>query len=211
MDLIRYLSEQELLRLLLTFIIVVLGFLNMLWGYRLFRFSLTVLGFFYGAVIGIHAMDYFFPGAVDFAVYGMLGGAVVGCIFGLFIFKVGLFLLGFSTAFTLLTPIFKSWEPTLGLICLILLSVITAFLALKFVRVMLMLGTALLGAFWMIYGMGTFLEGPDLLKILYTPGALSIAMSGNLAYFLTSLGCGVVGFVYQLWRFRNEQSIEILN
>lgn len=138
-----------------------LGLVQCLFGYKLIRLELFVVGCGIGAFIGYFVLASFFPALMtSMAIVAYLVMALLGLFFGwlvLRLFRFVMFLIiaagSFVVGSAIITPMLSSMMPALAAIPMmatlvsVVVSIIVAFLILKIRRPALIILTSLLGAF----------------------------------------------------------------
>jgi len=143
------------------------GLLTCFGGYRLFRFVLGLYGFYAGAMIGSSSVD---PGSTFAVIMGLLVGGVAGAIVMVFAYFVAVGLAGAGLAATALHLVWRlvgSGDPPT--LVLILVCVVGAVLALQVQRTVVIVGTAVLGAWTAVTGMMAFIGEPNALNAASAP------------------------------------------
>ncbi len=138
-----------------------LGLVQCLFGYKLIRLELFVVGCGIGAFLGYFLLASFFPAIMtSMAIVAYLVMALLGLFFGwlvLRLFRFVMFLIiaagSFVVGSAVITPMLSSFVPTLANVPMVatlvsvVVSLLIAFLILKIRRPALIILTSLLGAF----------------------------------------------------------------
>jgi hypothetical protein len=126
--------------------VVAWGVLDCFYGYRLFKITLAVVGAVAGGVFGQAAGT-----ALGLGPAGEIGGLIVGALLGgglaFLLFLVGVFLAGFGFGAAIGILLLANFNHMVALLSSLVLGVIGGIAAVKIQRVLLILSTALLGAF----------------------------------------------------------------
>lgn len=140
-------------QVLMVFLVISLIFylLQTLFGYKLFKVSCAIIGFFIGLILGIYISGHFFglTGAWP-PIIGVLAGFVIGFL-AFRLFLVGLFVLAFIIAFelALLIPFPENnnaWDIA-ALIIAVAIAIFAGVMAVKFQKTVIIVITAVGGAF----------------------------------------------------------------
>ncbi|MDR1689391.1 MAG: TMEM198/TM7SF3 family protein [Clostridiales bacterium] len=105
-------------------VIIILGLINAFLGYKIFKVTLAISGFFVGALVGVIIFiaanaDSLLYASFDGMIWFVLIGAIAGALFAMFFHKVAVFLTIWTfgaLAFTLITQN-EQMSLVLGLIC----------------------------------------------------------------------------------------------
>lgn len=175
------------IKTLIAFIAIVIGIIQCFWGYKLYRITLVISGFFTGVTVGFiigllgaAALDAdSMQGIVTFMIFIMLICGIAGAMIAYFWELVGAFLVGFSGVYIVslvVSIINKAVLRDTNIIPSFFTSLIPAIIA-----------GILVVKLW------------KPIVILYTgvAGALSIAAGTNLGIFVFLL-CAVCGIIYQI-------------
>lgn len=177
------------IKTLIAFIAIVIGIIQCFWGYRLYRITLAISGFFTGATVGfiigllgaaaVDADADSIQGTVTFMIFIMLICGIAGAMIAYFWELVGAFLVGFSGVYIVSLAVSIMNKAILGDTNIVLSfftslipAIITGILVVKFWKPIVIIYTGLVGA-------------------------LSIAAGSNLG-ILVFLLCAVCGIIYQI-------------
>lgn len=134
---------------------LVWGLLDCFYGYRVFKFTIALLGAVIGGIFG-HAAGL----ALGLGTGGAIGGLVVGALAGgglaFLLYLAAVFLAGFGFGATLGMLLLANYHHTVALLAGCVLGVIGGIVAVKLQRVLLILSTALLGSFRAILALAYF-------------------------------------------------------
>ena len=125
-------------------VVLVFGLLNCILGYRLLRFWMMIFGFLLGAAAGLFGVYQMGAGSKGLYVAGMAGAVILLAIIAFVIFKAGIFIMGAGIGLLLTVYIIHPTTSFTFFICL-LVGVGIGFLALKFEREVIIVGTSILG------------------------------------------------------------------
>lgn len=170
------------------------GVLDCFYGYRVFKVTLAVVGGLAGAILGQAAAV-----ALGLGFAWELGGLIIGGLLGaglaFFAFLVGVFLAGFGFGATLGMLLLANYNHMVALLSGLVLGVVGGVAAIKLQRVLLILSTALLGAFRAVIALAFFTSRLDWLYYLRHPEQLP-ALIDNRPWMLPSIlalsGVGVL-------------------
>lgn len=125
-------------------VLLIFGIINCVLGYRLLRFWMMLCGFVIGAGIGFGIA--FSSGVTEKYMYAafMVGAGIVIAVIAFVSYKIGLFILGAGIGIGLGIYVFHPTTSLVFFFCL-LLGVGLGVLAMKQARVVLIVGTSLLG------------------------------------------------------------------
>jgi hypothetical protein len=136
------------------------GLVDCFFGYRVFKFTVALLGAVAGAVFGQAA-----GAAMDLGRGGELGGLLLGALLGgglaFLLYLAAVFLAGFGFGATLGMLLLANYHHTVAVISGIVLGLIGGIVAVKLQRVLLILSTATLGAFRAVLAAGYFTDRLD--------------------------------------------------
>ena len=125
-------------------IVLVFGLVNCILGYRLLRFWMMIFGFLMGAGAGFFGV--YEAGASDKTIYVvvMLIAGVVLAVISFAIFKAGIFIIGAGIGLTVTVYLIHPTTSFTFFLCL-LTGVGLGFLALRYEREVIIVGTSILG------------------------------------------------------------------
>lgn len=174
------------------------GMLDCFFGYRVFKFTVGLLGVVAGAIFG-HQLFVEVLGLtgeirwVGFGLGALLGGALA---FGLYL--VGVFILGFSLGFMLAPGLWPQGdEMTLlavgagaGLVC--------GLIAMLAQKLLVAVGTALSGAIRVVLGASFFIEGLDWTFYASQPQQIGVLLSERMWMLVVFVILGAAGLIAQI-------------
>lgn len=137
---------------------VVVGLADCFAGYRIFRFVLGLAGFVLGAVAGVMIGGHIGNGGELAILIGGLVGGVVGIGLLVALYYVGVFVFGAAVGAMLLGVLGASLGFQMPLVVVILGAVILGGVALALQRVVIILSTALSGAWTAVLGIYSVIE-----------------------------------------------------
>jgi hypothetical protein len=172
------------------------GVLDCFFGYRVFRVTLVVLGGCAGALFGQAAGM-----ALDLGAAGEIGGLIAGALLGagvaLLLYIVAVFLVGFGFGATLGILLLAHLHQTVALLAGGLLGLIGGVAAVKLQRVLIVLSTALLGAFRAVIALGYFTSQIDWLYYFQQPEQIPALITSKPWIFPSILALAAVGVMAQ--------------
>ncbi len=136
------------------------GLLDCFLGYRVFKVTIAVLGAITGAYLGLIA------GAAlglhgAWSIIGMVVGALLGGGLAFMLYLASVFVAGLLLGLTLGMLLFAHFNPSLALIAGCGLGLVGGFIALKLQKILLILSTALQGAFRALLALMFFTQHLD--------------------------------------------------
>ena len=178
-------------------LIALWGLVECFLGFRIFRAAVRVLMAVFGMALGAGIATTYFADTLTSLGIGAAVGLICGLLLGWYVYRLGVFAMGFFLGMVLSAPFSNVLGPDLPWVVGAGAGVAGGLLALLLINLMIMAATAFTGAFRLVYGAGFFFGGPSLLVLLNDPehyGALATAQP--LLSFLT-LFVGGLGFYYQ--------------
>ena len=172
------------------------GLLDCFFGYRVFRFTVALLGALTGAVVGQAAGT-----TLGLGHGGVIGGMIVGGLLGAglayLLYIAAVFLAGFGFGATLGILLLTRLNHMVALIGGGILGVIGGFLAVKLQRPLIILSTALLGSFRALLAMTYFSSRIDWLYYVQQPQQIPALIDGNTWMFPAVVALAAVGAIAQ--------------
>jgi len=144
------------------------GLLDCFFGYQIFKVTLTVLGGFLGALAG-HAAAVALHLGTGGEIAGMVIGALLGGGLSFLLYIVAVFLAGFGFGYTLGVLLLANFNQMVAWLTGCVLGLVGGYAAVKLQRVVLVLATALLGAFRALLAMMFFTHQIDWLFYFQYP------------------------------------------
>lgn len=177
--------------------VIAWGLLDCFFGYRVFKVTLALLGGLLGAGL-CHAAGQ----ALGFGPMGLtialITGGVLGALLAFLLYIAAVFVAGFGFGTTLGILLLANFHPMVALLSGCVLGVIGGFLAVKVQRILIVLSTALLGAFRAMLALGYFTSQLDWLYYFRQPAQLPALIDNNAWMLPSILGLAVVGVIAQL-------------
>ncbi|HVZ66225.1 MAG TPA: DUF4203 domain-containing protein [Lacunisphaera sp.] len=173
------------------------GLLDCFFGYRIFKITLAILGGLIGVVFGQAA-----GAALGLGPAGEIGGMIAGGLLGLgltfLLYLAAVFTAGFLAAGTLAILLLANLHHMVALLAAGVIGLVGGFLALKLQRIVLVLATALLGAFRVMLAICYFTEQLDWLFYFEKPQQIPALVAGHPWMLPSVLALAAVGAVVQL-------------
>ena len=164
---------------------VVLGLVSCFLGYKLLKIWMAFVGFLIGMALGYYFTYQHVANVAIPILVGFLLGLLVGFI-AYRIYLLGVFIIAFVTTFGFIGQLLAQYnEPDwLWLILTLVLALIAAALALKFVKPVIIIGTSLNGAVTVMSGAFKIMKVDALNTMLLA--ALLLAVLGVMVQFFTN-------------------------
>jgi hypothetical protein len=195
--------------LLIVLVLIGFGLLNCFFGYRIFRILLAVYGFVLGAFVGILVAGTVAPGQALWLIVGAIAGGVIGAVLMAILYLVGVFVLGALGGALLANAIGTVVGITMPTLVVIIVAIVVGVIALIAQRAVLILLTALGGAWGAVAG-GVLLFTGQTLPALGT-FARSTAVNveqANLPMLVILIVWLVLGIAGAAVQFRTTREIE---
>lgn len=173
------------------------GLLDVFFGYRIFKITLSVVGGLLGLAAG-HALATvagFGPGA---QIAALIIGALLGAGLAFLLYIAAVFVAGFGFGATLGLLLLANYHHMVALLTGAVLGIIGGFLAVKAQRVLIILSTALVGSFRAVLALSYFTNQIDWLYYFREPKQMPALIEGNAWMFPSILALAAVGVVAQL-------------
>jgi len=173
------------------------GVLDVFFGYRIFKITLTVVGGLIGLAAGhgLATAAGFGPGA---QIAALVIGALLGAGLAFLLYIVAVFVAGFGFGATLGVMLLANYHHMVSLLTGAVLGIVGGFLAVKLQRVLIVLSTALLGAFRAVLAALYFTHQIDWLYYFRQPDQMPALLDGNPWIFPAVLVLATVGAIAQL-------------
>lgn len=181
---------------LLHILIIVWGLADCFFGYRIFKLTLTMLGMVMGVALGVYLGGTLFDGGLIAMSSGFLLGGFLGGALAFYVYLAGVFVLGFGVGVILASHFM---EPLAGslLNILLVIGVLTGILSIFLVKVMIIVITAVTGAFRVVYGAGYLVGGYNLIDAITDPASLPTALAESDGLFWTMALTSAAGVLVQ--------------
>jgi hypothetical protein len=186
---------------------VAVGILICFWGYRLLKLTLGVMGFIAGATGGWAVGLSLAPGNNGIALVCAIIGGVIGAALCIWLFFLGIFLLGASAGAIVATALFSAAGNQPQPILVLLLAIVFGVIALVMQKLMIVVSTAFIGSYLITAGIVHLLTGAKDVSALWfdhlQPGSAGILGYAALVFWLV-LGLAGGSFQYGGRRRREE-------
>ena len=184
-----------------------MGILICFLGYRLLKFTLAVVGLIAGAAGGWAVGLSLAPGNNGIALVCAIIGGVICAVLCIWLFFLGIFLLGASAGAIVATTLFHAAGNQPQPILVLLLAIVFGVIALVMQKFMIIVSTAFIGSYLIIAGIVHLLTGAKDVSALWfdhlQPGSAGILGYAALVFWLV-LGLAGGSFQYRGRRRREE-------
>lgn len=177
--------------------VIAWGVLDCFFGYRVFKITLAL----FGAVLG---MGLFQLAAQQLGAsqttetVALIMGAILGAGLAFLLYIAAVFLAGFGFGTTLGMLLLANYHHMIAVLTGLVLGVIGGFLAIKLQRVLIVLSTALIGAFRAVLASAYFTSQLDWLFYFRHPDQLPAVIESNGWMLPAVLALAVIGVITQL-------------
>jgi uncharacterized protein DUF4203 len=187
---------------------IVAGILICFWGYRILKFTLAVVGFIVGAYGGWQFGLSLAHDSTGIALVCALVGGLVGAALCLWLYFLGIFLVGAAAGTVVASAFFNGTGHQPQPIVLLAAPIIFGVIALLAQRFMFILSTAFSGSYLIIAGFWPYVAGSQIPSRIWLHPTQSSA-SGILGY--AALGLWIVlGLAGASFQFRgSRQKVEV--
>lgn len=141
---------------------VLLGLANCFFGYRIFKFMLGVVGFLLGAAAGVVLGSYLGDGGELAMLIGGLVGGLIGAGLLVALYFLGVFLFGAAVGALLVGVLGTAMNIEMPTAATIVGAIILGIIAVVLQKVVIILSTALSGAWTTVVGVYALMEGNGL-------------------------------------------------
>ena len=173
------------------------GILDCFFGYRVFKVTLAVLGGLIG-VLAAQAAGLAFDFGPRGEIVAMIVGGLLGAGLAFLLYLAAVFVAGFGFGATLGILLLPNYNHMVALLTGCGLGVISGFLAVKAQQVLIMLSTALLGAFRALLALSYFTTQLDWLYYFQQPQQIPALIDSNAWMFPSILALAAVGVIAQV-------------
>ncbi|MSU47404.1 MAG: TMEM198/TM7SF3 family protein [Lacunisphaera sp.] len=172
------------------------GILDCFFGYRVFKVTLAVLGGLIG-VLAAQATGLAFGFGHRAEIVAMIAGGLLGAGLAFLLYIAAVFVAGLGFGATLGILLLSNYNHMVALLTGCVLGVISGFLAVKVQQVLIMLSTALLGAFRALLALSYFTIQLDWLYYFQQPQQFPALIDSNVWMFPSILALAAVGVIAQ--------------
>ena len=169
----------------IVYVIIAIGLASCFLGYKLLRVWMALIGFVIGMAIGYFASYNYFSNMVIPIIIGFSTGVLIGFI-AYRIYLLGVFLIALVTTLDFLGQLLVHYNE-LDWVCIVLmviLALVVAIIAIKFVKPVIIISTALNGATIVMVGIFKLLQIDA--KHMLLIAALLLAVLGIMVQFFTN-------------------------
>lgn len=186
-------------------LLIIWGLADCFFGYRIFKLTITILGVVMGAGLGTCLGVWFFDNSLAAPFIGLFLGGVLGGVLSFYIYLIGVFILGFGLGVILAAPFLEQLGGT-GFNLLLVLGVLSGIFSIILVKVMVIVATAVTGAFRVVFGAAYLLGGNNLFHAFTDPESLLAMLGESNELFWTMVLTAVAGILVQ-YRSRKKRLI----
>jgi len=138
---------------------IVIGILICFWGYRMLKVTLGIMGAVVGASAGWALGLSWFPQSPGLALVCVVVGAVIGAVLCLWLFFLGIFLLGASAGTAVASAVFHGLGRQPEPLVVLIVAVVFGVLAIVLQKFMIVISTAFSGSYLLVAGLLQLLTG----------------------------------------------------
>lgn len=175
---------------------IVWGLLDCFFGYRVFKLTIALLGAVAGALLGLAGAQ-----AAGLGSGGELAALAVGALAGaglaFLAYIAAVFVAGFGFGATLAILLLSHFHHMVALLAALVVGVVGGIAAVKLQRVVIILATALLGAFRAVFALMYFTSQLDWLYYYRQPQQIPAVIDTNGWVFPAVLVLAAVGAIAQ--------------
>ncbi len=177
---------------------IVAGILTCFWGYRILKFSLAVIGFIAAAYAGWETGFLLPHASTGLALVCALIAGVIGALLCLWLYYLGVFLLGATAGGIVAAALFNQAGHQIQPIVLLAVPIAFGIIALVAQKVMIIVSTAFSGSYLIVAGLWPFITGGQNASRIWLHPAQR-GPSGTLDYGALAAGIALalVGIAFQ--------------
>jgi len=131
---------------------IAVGLFICVWGYRILKLTLGIMGFASGAVAGAAISGSVAPGANGIALVCAIIGGILGAVLCVWLYFFGIFLLGASLAPAVAAAVYGGTGHQIPPLALVLCAVVFGLLALVMQKFVIIFSTAFTGSYLITAG-----------------------------------------------------------
>lgn len=173
------------------------GLLDVFFGYRIFKLTLTVIGGLLGMAAG-HALAVATGLGTGGQVAALIVGGLAGAGLAFLLYIAAVFVAGFAFGATLGLLLLANYHHMVALLTGAVLGIVGGFLAVKVQRMLIVLSTALVGSFRAVLASSYFTSQLDWLYYFRQPDQMPALIESNPWMFPSILALAAVGAIAQL-------------
>lgn len=177
-------------------IAILWGLVDCFLGYRVFKVTIGLLGGLAGALVG-QFLAQSAGVAAGGQLIGLLLGALVGAGLAFLLYVAAVFLAGFGFGATLAILLLAHFNQMVALLGACVVGVIGGFVAVKMQRILIILATALLGAFRAVLATCYFTSQLDWFYYFRHPDQIPVLVDNTPWLFPSILVLAAVGTITQ--------------
>ncbi len=187
--------------------IIVTGVINCFFGYRIFRFALGILLAIGGAGAGAYVAVGLNLSSEGAMIAGIVVGALIGIVLSFVFVRGAAAVAGALLGYALLSPQIGGMAEVKQWLLLLVSCGGGALVGVLLANPMIMIATAVVGAFQVVYGSWYFFGGPPILILGQDPAAGWQLLAGSQGPFIAMIALGMLGAAAQCsrsWRTRHS-------
>jgi hypothetical protein len=186
---------------------IVAGILICFWGYRMLKVTLGIMGAVVGASAGWALGLSWFPQSPGLALVCVVLGAMIGAVLCLWLFFLGIFLLGASAGTAVATTVFNGLGRQPDPLIVLIVAVVFGLLAIVLQKFMIVISTAFSGSYLLVAGILQLLAGTPNATPLWIdplqPGPKGVLGLGAWIFWVV-VGLSAAAFQFRDGRRREE-------
>ncbi len=172
------------------------GLLDVFFGYRVFKVTIALFGGLVGAWAAQQAAQALvMTSGLTLAL--VVAGGLLGATLAFLLYIAAVFVAGFGFGATLGILLLANFNHAVALATGLILGVVGGFLAVKIQKILIMLSTALLGAFRAILALSYFTSQIDWVYYFRQPQQIPVLVDNNPWMFPAILALAATGFIAQ--------------
>lgn len=182
-----------------AFFFILFGLIACFWGYRIFKIVLGIIGFILGAYfVGGFAASYTGGVGIVALIAGLAGGLIGGSVF-VTLYFIGIFFLGAIGGWVFGVMLTSTAGSGMHIILFIMLALGGGILAIFFQKLVIIVSTSLIGAWYMVAGAFTLMgsEFTPMVMFGYPSRFASFAEGPGIVMLMCWIALGVSGIVFQ--------------
>jgi len=186
---------------------IVAGILICFWGYRMLKVTLGIMGAVVGASAGWALGLSWFPQSAGLALVCVVLVAVIGAVLCLWLFYLGIFLLGASAGTAVATAVFNGLGRQPEPLIVLIVAVVFGVIAIVVHKFMIVISTAFSGSYLLVAGILQLLAGTPNATPLWVnplqPGPKGVLGMGAWILWVV-VGLSAAAFQFRDGRRREE-------
>ena len=186
--------------------LILWGLLDCFFGYRVFKFTVALLGAAAGAVLGHQLFVEVLGLTGDVRWIGLAVGAVIGGVLAFGLYLVGIFILGFSLGFMLAPGLWPAADKPMLLVVGAVAGLVCGVVATLLQRLLVAVGTAWSGSIRVVLGVAFFTDGLDWSYYAVHPQEIGVLLTQRMWMLLAFFALGASGFIAQLMGHRRAKA-----